>query len=319
MKQVIIAMIPGIIAAIWILGWGVLIQCLLAVGFALMFEAIMLKIRRRPVRPYLLDGSVIITALLFALAITPFSPWWISLTGTAFAVIIAKHLYGGLGYNLFNPAMAGYVFVLLCFPVEMNLWPALAPATAYRPGLAETFTIIFNGTINTADGISGATPLGYLKTQITGMAMISEISTSPLFGMVGGKGWEWMGLAWFAGGLWLLLKKIIPWQLPVFFLTTLFLGSLILHWYDTDIYVSPLFHIFSGGVLVAAFFIITDPVTTSATPRGKMVFAAGIAIILLLIRNWGAYPDGIAFAVLIMNAAVPFIDSLTRPRIFGES
>ena len=319
MKQVIIAMVPGIVAAIWILGWGVLVQCLLAVSFALLFEAIMLKLRRQPVRPFLFDGSVIITALLFALAITPFSPWWINLTGVGFAVIVVKHLYGGLGYNLFNPAMAGYIFVLLCFPVEMNHWPALPMTPGDPHGLAETLSVIFTGDATVADGISGATPLGYMKSQIAGMAMISEFNTSPLFGMVGGRGWEWMGLAWLAGGIWLLVKKIIQWHLPAAFLSSLFLISLVLHWSNADIYASPLFHIFSGGVLIAAFFIITDPVTTSATPRGKLVFAAGAAFIILLIRNWGAYPDGIAFAVLIMNAAVPLIDRLTRPGIFGES
>ena len=321
MRQVIYALIPGILVSIWILGWGVLIQCLIAIIFAITFEATMLYIRKLPMKIFLFDGSAIVTAILFALSITPFTPLWVSLLGIAFAIIIVKHLYGGLGYNMFNPAMAGYVFVLLCFPVEMTYWPNVKGVGEVDVVLIETLTVIFTGQplIMELDSISGATPLGYMKSQLNNMAMISEIRSSPLFGSFGGKGWDWIAFAWITGGIWLLIIRIIKWQLPVIFITSLFVVSLIFYWYDNNIYLSPIFTLFTGGTMLAAFFIVTDPVTTSTTPRGKIIFAIGIGMLTYIIRTWGGYPDGIAFAVLIMNAAVPLIDIYTRPKVFGES
>ena len=321
MRHVIYALVPGILIATWILGWGVIIQCLLAVVFALIFEAIMLHIRQQPVGLHLYDGSAIVTALLFALAVTPFAPWWLSLTGIGFAIVVAKHMYGGLGYNLFNPAMAGYVFVLICFPVEMTLWPVAHGVAHSDTSLIDTVSIIFTGQFSIADldGISGATPLDYMKSQLTGMAMVSEVRTSPLFGTLGGKGWEWISCAWILGGIWLLLQKIIKWQLSIIFICTLFFISLLFYWHDDNIYTSPVFNLFTGGTMLAAFFIVTDPVTASTTPRGRFIYAAGIGFLTYTIRTWGGYPDGIAFAILTMNAAVPLIDMFTRPYAFGES
>ncbi len=316
MQQVIFALIPGIIVSIWVLGWGVLVHCLLAISFALAFEAIMLALRKRPTQDFLFDGSVVITGLLFALTITPFAPWWVTLSGICFAVVIAKHLYGGLGYNIFNPAMAGYAFVLISFPVELNYWPAIESSA----GFIESLKIIFSGLPPASiDGLSGATPLAFTKSQISGMVMISEFSNDPLFGVLGGKGWEWIGLSFLVGGVWLIIKGIIKWQIPLILIFILFLLSLVFHGHDPEIYVSPMFHLFTGGTLLAAFFIATDPVTASATPHGNIIYAAGIGILTYVIRTWGGYPDGIAFAVLIMNAAVPFIDSVTRPVVFGET
>jgi electron transport complex protein RnfD len=151
------------------------------------------------------------------------------------------------------------------------------------------------------------------------MAMLSEFSNGPLFGALGGKGWEWIGLAFLAGGIWLIVKGIIKWQIPLIMIFTLFLFSLVFNVYDPERYASSMFNLFTGGTLLAAFFIATDPVTASATPRGTIIYAAGIGILTYIIRTWGSYPDGIAFAVLIMNAAVPFIDNITRPDVFGES
>jgi len=316
MQQVIFALVPGIIVCTWILGWGVLVHCLLAVSFALAFEAIMLKLRKRPLQVFLFDRSAIITGLLFALTITPFAPWWVTLSGLCFAIVIAKHLYGGLGYNIFNPAMAGYVFVLICFPVELNYWPIVND----YPGLIESLRMIFSGLpAERLDSLSGATPLAFTKSQLSGMAMLSEFSNGPLFGALGGKGWEWIGLAFLAGGIWLIVKGIIKWQIPLIMIFTLFLFSLVFNVYDPERYASSMFNLFTGGTLLAAFFIATDPVTASATPRGTIIYAAGIGILTYIIRTWGSYPDGIAFAVLIMNAAVPFIDNITRPDVFGES
>ena len=167
MRQVIFALVPGIIVSIWFLGLGVLVHCLLAVCFALAFEAIMLILRKRPIQNSIYDGSAIITGLLFALTITPFAPWWVSLSGICFAIVIAKHLYGGLGYNIFNPAMAGYVFVLICFPVELNYWPTMLNDVGHDgSGIIESLKIIFTGFSNEGlDSLSGATPLAFTKSQ----------------------------------------------------------------------------------------------------------------------------------------------------------
>jgi len=320
MRQVIYALVPGIIVSTWFLGWGVLVHCLLAVGFALAFEAIMLILRKRPLQDFMYDGSAIITGLLFALTITPFAPWWVSLSGICFAIVIAKHLYGGLGYNIFNPAMAGYVFVLICFPVELNYWPSMLNDIGHNAsGVIDSLEIIFIGLSHEGlDSLSGATPLAFTKSQLSGMAMLSEFSDGPLFGALGGKGWEWIGLAFLTGGIWLIIKGIIKWQIPLVFIFTLFALSLVFHGYDPERFSSSMFNLFTGGTLLAAFFIATDPVTAPSTPRGKIIYATGIGLLTYIIRTWGAYPDGIAFAVLIMNAAAPFIDGVTRPDVFGK-
>lgn len=320
MRQVIYALVPGILLSTWVFGWGVLFHCILCITFAMLFEALALKLRHQPLHLYLTDGTAVVTALLFALTISPLSPWWVDLSGIAFAILIAKHLYGGLGQNIFNPAMAGYVLVLLCYPAEVVHWPIPAGTAETRAGITGTFRIIFelDNPDMLVDAISRATPLAYLQSELSGMAMIGEIRAAPQFGIIGGRGWEVIALAWLAGGIWLFIKKIIDWQMPVAFLGTLFLLMLFMHWYDSNIHASPLLHIFTGGTMLAAFFIITDPVSASTTPRGRWIYAAGIAVITCLIRKLGNFPDGIAFAVLIMNAAVPFIDSLTRPKVFGE-
>lgn len=318
MRLVIFALLPGILLSAWFYGWGVIIQCLLATVFALLLEAAMLKLRRQPVMLFLFDGSAVVTALLFALAISPYTPVWINLAGVAFAICIAKHAFGGLGHNLFNPAMSGYVFVLLCFPAPMLIWPDITSADPAT--LIQTLTLIFTGSlpVATLDGISGATPLVYMKSQLTNMVMMSEIRSSPLFGSFAGKGTEWINLAWIGGGIWLVMKRVIKWQMPAVFLGVLFVFSLLFYWFDPDIYVSPLLTLFTGGTMLAAFFIITDPVTAATTPRGRLIYFSGIAILTCLIRTWGSFPDGIAFAVLMMNAFVPLIDLHTRPRVFGE-
>lgn len=321
MTRVIYALLPGILLSVWFFGAGVLIQCLLAVFFALGIEALMLYLRKKPLGLYLFDGSAVVTALLFALCISPYTPVWVNFAGICFAIIVAKHLYGGIGNNMFNPAMAGYVFVLLCFPVYMSAWPLPLGTAGQHAAFLQTLSIIFTGpsSVETFDALSGATILAYTKSQISGMAMISEIRNSPLFGSFAGKGSEWIAIAWVAGGIWLLFQRIIKWQMPVYFIGTIFIISLMFYWYDSDIFLSPVTVIFTGGIMLAAFFIITDPVTASTTALGKIIYVAGIGLLAYIIRTWGAYPDGVAFAVLLMNAAVPLIDNYTRPPVFGEA
>lgn len=314
MREVIYALLPGILVATLVFGWGVIIQCLLACAFAVGVEAMMLSLRQRPLTPFLGDYSAVVTGLLLALSLSPFTPWWATLLATAFAVAVAKHLFGGIGHNPFNPAMAGYAFVLLCYPATLSIWP---DTTAAAPALGETLAAIFLGAFPT-DAVSGATPLAHLRTELGRMTMISELHRDPLFGYVGARGWEWLATAWLVGGLWLLFRGIIQWRIPLAVILGFVSVSLVFHAYDTDVYASPLFHLFSGGLMLAAFFIATDPVSASTTPRGRLIYGAGIGLLVYLIRTFGGYPDGVAFAVLLMNAAVPLIDRYTRPLVVGE-
>lgn len=316
MLRVAAALLPGLAAYVWFFGSGVLLHCLLALGTALCAEAILLRLRGRSPLPQLLDGSAAVTALLLALCIPPLAPWWITVTATLFAVALAKHAFGGLGHNLFNPAMSGYVFVLLCFPARMNGWPA-APGVADSPSTAAYLAAIF-GPGGGVDALSGATALARMQSQLGSMQMVSEIGMEPMFGTLAGAGWEWIAAGWLAGGVMLLALGVIRWQIPAGMLGALFLLGALFHVYDGDVYPSPLFQLFAGAAMLGAFFIATDPVTAPATPRGRLLFGALIGTLVFCIRTWGAYPDGVAFAVLLGNAAAPLIDRCTRPRVLGE-
>ena len=321
MFKVLVALIPGIAVYAWQFGGGVLITITLATITAVTTEALMLKLRRRPIKPFLMDYSAIITAWLLALAIPPLAPWWLIVVGTAFAIIIAKQLYGGLGYNPFNPAMIGYAVLLISFPALMTKWPAALSLAEAKLSFSAQLHYIFNQTLPasvTLDAITSATPLDYLKTQLKLQQSMSTIQSAPIFGALGTKGSEYVGLAYLLGGLYLWQQRIISWHLPIAFLATIAAISGIFWLIDPSQFASPLFHLFSGATLLAAFFIITDPVSGPTTPHGKLYFAAGIAIITYLIRVYGGYPDGIAFAVIFMNICAPLIDAYTQPRVFGH-
>ena len=321
MGAVLLALVPGTAAATWYFGWGVLINIALAVIFALGFEALMLMLRRRDLKPYLIDLSAVLTAWLFALALPPLTEWWITLLGIFFAIVVAKHLYGGLGYNPFNPAMVGYVVILISFPKEMTLWIPPEMLMDTRLSFGETLSVILTGSLPAAtswDAITMATPLDYMKTELGLNKTIEEIHASPLFGDFSGRGWEWIANWYAIGGFWLLYRRTIAWQIPVSMLGALGVIATLFYWVDPGAYASPAFHIFSGGAMLAAFFIATDPVTASTTPHGRLIFGASIGVLTYVIRTWGGYPDGVAFAVLLMNMAAPTIDYYTRPRVFGE-
>jgi len=321
MRQVLYALVPGIAAHVWFFGYGILFQIALAVTFALGLEALMLKARQRPLKPFLSDYSAVVTAVLFALCVPPLAPWWIAFTGMLFAIVVAKHLYGGLGYNLFNPTMVGFAAVIVAFPLELSQWLTPRQLSPGLPGLGETATAILTGTLPGSaswDALTQATPLDALKTGVAENRLVTEIRSSPIFGDFGGLGWEWIANFYALGGLWLLWRRVISWHVPVATLVTVIVVSTPMWLAGPDTNPSPLQHIFSGALVLAAFFIATDPVSGSSTMRGRLIFGAGVAILTLAIRRFGGYPDGVAFAVLLMNMAVPLIDRLTRPRAYGH-
>jgi electron transport complex protein RnfD len=317
MRRVLLALLPGIAGMIWLFGWGVLVNILIAGTTALAAEAVMLGVRGRPVAATLRDGSALLTGVLLALALAPLAPWWIAVVGTLFAIVVAKQLYGGLGYNPFNPAMAGYVVLLVSFPLELTRWPT--PGSA--PELASTLAMIFTGAPPpgvSIDAITMATPMDTLRMQLGLGASLQELGKEPLFGFFAGFGWEWINLAFLAGGLWLLKTRVIQWQVPVAMLAGLAGMAGIFHLVNPAVYAAPLFHLFSGAAMMGAFFIATDPVTACTTPLGRIWFGLGVGVITWIIRTWGGYPEGIAFGVLLMNLAAPTIDYYTRPRVFGH-
>lgn len=326
MLMVTLALIPGIITAIWVFGFGVLVNIVLAVIFALAFEATMLYLRKRPIGVYLNDKSAVLTAVLLGLALPPLAPWWLTLVGCFFAIVIAKQLYGGLGYNPFNPAMAAYAILLVSFPAEMTtLWPSPTMLAEHESlNLLQTINYqLFNQlpASTSLDAISYATPLDVVRTSvINGLASISEIeNTGKTFGLFGGLGTEWVNLAFLAGGLLLLKKGVIQWYIPVSLLATLGFCSLLFGSFELDSNPSPLFHLFSGATMLGAFFIATDPVTAATTPKGRIIYGAGIGLLIYIIRTWGGYPDAIAFSVLIMNMCAPLLDYYTQPRVYGHN
>ncbi|MBU0919185.1 RnfABCDGE type electron transport complex subunit D [Stutzerimonas kunmingensis] len=311
MLLVLAATLPGVVVLTWLYGAGTLINMAWACAAALGFEAAILKLRQRPVGFFLRDGSVLVTAVLLALALPPYSPWWLTLIATGCAVVFGKQLYGGLGQNPFNPAMIGYVVVLISFPVEMTTWPV-----PHSVGLSAGLQHIL-GIASLPDGWTQATALDALK--VNKSLTIDELWRNPAFGHFGGIGSEVVNLAFLAGGLFLLHKRLFSWHAPAGMLAALALMSLVFwNGSGSDSNGSPLFHLLSGATMLGAFFIVTDPVSSATSPHGRLIFGAGVGVLVYVIRAWGGYPDGVAFGVLLMNLAAPTIDYYTRPRTYGH-
>ncbi|MDD5330770.1 MAG: electron transport complex subunit RsxD [Sulfuricella sp.] len=321
MLTVLAALLPAIAAYVYFFGPAILISLTLASITALAAEAAVLRLRDFPVKYFLFDGSALLTAWLLALSIPPLAPWWLIVVGTAFAIVVAKHLYGGLGNNLFNPAMAGFAVLMISFPSFMTHWPTPLTLAQHTVGLGDALQVYFSGGLPGArlDAVTMATPLDTLKTQLSLQHTMDEVKRMPIFGTFGGKGTETVATMYLLGGLFLLRKRIITWHTPVSFLVALIAISAFFNSVDASRYATPLFHLFTGGALLGAFFIATDYVTAPVTPRGKLIFGAGVGVLEYLIRVFGGYPDGIAFSVLIMNAAVPLIDAYTQPRVYGHN
>jgi H+/Na+-translocating ferredoxin:NAD+ oxidoreductase subunit D len=323
MRQVLYALAPAALAYVWYFGPGFIFNLIVASVFCVGAEALMLHIRGRPVESTLADYSALVTAALLAFAMPALTPWWVTATAALSAIIVAKHLYGGLGYNLFNPAMVGYVVVLVAFPLHMNLWtaPRMGDIDYQVLTIAETVRFTLTGSLPdhlTFDAISRATPLDIVKAGLNNMQTFAELQAYPMMGDFGGRGWEWIGNFTAIGGAWLLVKKIIRWQIPFGVLAGLLVPTSLMYFLLPGIHPSPGFHLFTGGTILCAFFIATDPVSAATSDKGRLIYGFGIGLLIYAIREWGSYADGVAFAVLLMNMAVPTIDYLTKPHIVGH-
>lgn len=325
MSMVMLALVPGTLLGIEQFGWPALNLLVLTVATALAAEAACLIVAGKPVRMALMDGSAVLTAWLLALSLPPWAPWWIGAVGGAFAIVIGKQVFGGLGQNLFNPAMLARVALLISFPVEMTRWVAPQPlGAADAPGLLAGLHITLFG-IPHIDAVSSATVLGHIKTELTrghGLDVSLHGFYSPLselFGFASGSLGETSALLLLLGGLFLLWRRIISWQIPVAMLAAVALLAGALHLVDPLRYAGPLLHLLSGGLLLGAFFIATDPVTSPSSGSGQLLFGAGCGTLIYVIRTWGGFPEGVAFAVLLMNSATPLIDHYLRPRVYGRT
>ncbi len=337
MSWVIIAMIPAALVHTYYFGYGFWVQALLASITALASETAILAIRGKAIKPRLMDGSALLTGLLLAISIPAYAPWWVIVIGTWFAITFVKQLYGGLGFNLFNPAMAGYVLLLISFPVEMTQWPATVfsanAAGSGTPGVMDSIALIFGGftldgysyqqLVAVGDAFTGATQLDEIKTALANGLTVNEIIGSAnyshgYFAELNDAS-AMLNLAFLAGGMVLIYKNVVQWHIPVSFLAALGLLSLLGVMFDASQFAGVSHHLLSGATMIGAFFILTDPVSASTTAKGRLIYGALIGLTVYVIRTFGGYPDAVAFAVLIINMAVPLIDAYTRPRSYGEA
>lgn len=329
MLAVCLATCLGLFAQLYFFGIGVLIQIVLAISTALICEAIVLKLRKRPLNTTLKDNSAVLSALLLALCIPPLAPWWVIVIGTFFAIVFVKQLYGGLGANIFNPAMAGYVLLLISFPVQMTSWLSPAELMPIELSFFDQLLLVFTGSSSAGlsleqvrsgiDGVTMATPLDTIKTDLSKGLTVSESLAQPIFTSFAGAGWQWVNLGYLIGGLYLIKARLINWHIPVAMLSSLGLCAVVGIMIDPDTSAGPILHLFSGATMLGAFFIATDPVSAATTNKGRLIYGAAIGILVYLIRTYGGYPDAVAFAVLLLNMAVPLIDFYTQPRVYGET
>lgn len=324
MQTVLLALVPGALLHVWYFGPGLIINLIVAALFCTGGEAAMQWARGRDPMVALSDWSALVTAALLAFALPSLTPWWVTATGALFGVVVAKHLYGGIGYNIFNPAMAGYVAVLVAFPMHVNLWvaPRMGDLDYQYLTLFQTFGYTLTGHLPdniSFDALSRATPLDAMKSGLNSARTVSEIQLLPIMGDFGGRGWEWIGNLVGIGGIWLLIRKVIRWHIPVGVGIGLLVPATVAWMLGPDTNPGPGFHLFAGNAILCAFFIATDPVSAATSTKGRIVYGIGTGFLIYAIRTWGSYADGVAFAVLIMNMAVPAIDYLTRPRIVGHA
>ncbi len=251
------------------------------------------------------DGSAALTGLLLGMNVPPSSPLWMVLVGSLAAVYIAKQVFGGLGYNPFNPALVARVFLLISFPVQMTTWTK--PVPFFASGV---------------DAVTTATPLGEVKMELmtkgTALAAQNFNALDGLMGSIPGSAGETSALALALGGLFLMFRGIITWHIPVSFIASVAAVSWVCSMINPAVYPGPTFQVLTGGLIIGAFFMATDYVTSPVSPKGMLIFGTGCGLLTIIIRYWGGYPEGVSFAILLMNMCVPLIDMYTQPRVFGE-
>lgn len=324
MAWVLLASAPAAAVGLYQFGWPAINLVSITIATAVVSEAVSLRLAGKPVAVNLLDGSAVLTGWLLALSLPPWAPWWIGALGGAFAIFIGKQVFDGLGQNIFNPAMLARIALLISFPLAMTTWINPQPLfSAGAPDFHTGLTITFQG-IPAIDTVSGATALDQVKTSFTrGLGLSDALPAQPdpllsALGLTNGSLGETSDLLLLAGGLLLIAKRIISWHIPAAMLGCAAILSGGFHLIEPERYPGPAFHLLSGGMMLGAFFIATDPVTSPCTPRGRLLFGLGCGALTWLIRTWGGYPEGLAFAVVIMNATTPLIDRHLRPRIYGR-
>ncbi len=301
MYRVIYALIPIILWSVFVFGLDALRVGTIAIISCLAFEYLIQKYLMK-VKPTVTDGSALVTGILLAFNVPANIPWWIIVIGALVAIGIGKLSFGGLGSNIFNPALVGRVFLLISFPVQMTSWPV--------------------NKLSEIDATTSATPLGLIKEGIANGTPISQIEGLPnmgdmMLGIGGGSLGEISALLIILGGFYLIWKKVITWHIPMSIIVTVIFISGIFWIINPEMYINPIYHIVTGGLILGAVFMATDMVTSPMTPKGQIIYGIGIGIITICIRMFGAYPEGISFAILIMNAVTPLINTYVKPKRFG--
>lgn len=336
MLDVVIALIPALVASVWFFGARALLLVVLSVAAAVVAEYASLRFMKRPTS-FALDGSAIVTGILLAFNLPPAIPWWIPILGSAFAIVVAKQAFGGLGHNIMNPALLGRAFLVVSFPVLMTAgW--VAPGQWQGDGSGFPTSGIPQerlAEMESADAITGATPLNLMKQtydqetmdsrmgegateQVRRLLSSQETYLNMLVGRIGGCVGETSGLLLLLGAIYLVARGVLEVRLPLSYLGTVALLGWVFGgagWFDGD----PLFHVLAGGVILGGLFMVSDMVTTPVTPRGRVIFGVGAGLITMIVRRWGGYPEGCSYSILLMNLATPLIDRYTRPKILGEA
>jgi electron transport complex protein RnfD len=325
MVWVILALMPGTFYGLWLYGWPAVMLFVITLASALAAEAVMLVLLGQPVRSRLFDGSALLTGWLLAMSLPPWAPWWIGVLGSLSAIVLGKHLFGGLGQNMFNPAMVARIVLLISFPVQLTMWVAPAPfGSDTAPSFSHALAIV-SGRTPIPEHMSAATALGALKTELSrGVSVVKTAENLPTsqqlaIGNESGSMGETSAALLLVGGLLLVALRIISWHIPLAMLGTLGALAAFSHALDPARFASMPIHLLSGAAILGAFFIATDYVTSPVSRSGQLLFGAGIGALTWVIRALGGYPEGLAFAVVLMNAMVPLIDRSLRPRVFGRN
>lgn len=324
MSIVMGALAPATLFGFWLYGWPAVYLWMITIAAAALGEACCLRLMARDAGPVLLDGSAVLTGWLLAMSLPPWAPWWIGVFGGFFATVLGKQVFGGLGQNLFNPAMVGRVALLISFPVQMTAWVAPLPILAAgAPGPISGLLITLKGMQPAFDAVASASLLGFAKTEMSrGVDLAQSLLHAPLQAWYGsrpgslGETATWLIVA---GGTVMIFLGTITWHIPLSMLLGIAAPAALLHVVDPARYLDAGTHLLSGGAMLGAFFIATDYVTSPNTPRGQLVFGAGCGVLTYVIRTWAGYPEGVAFAVLLMNSMTPVIDRYIKPRIYGRN